>query len=62
MDLSELAELRYETGYVFENGTVFYERLGEERALGILSARDARGYRIVRERDVSIAPRERVVI
>ena len=32
MDVRELAELRFPTGYVFENGTLFYEKLGDERA------------------------------
>jgi hypothetical protein len=48
MNLRELAELRYETGYVFENGTVFYETLGDERAAGLLKALQVNGYRIAR--------------
>jgi len=49
MNLRELAELRYETGYVFENGTVFYETLGDERAAGLLKALQVNGYRIARK-------------
>jgi hypothetical protein len=51
MDARELADLRLPTGHVFENGTLFYEKLGEERAKGLLKALQAKGYRIVRERD-----------
>jgi hypothetical protein len=52
MDVRELAELRFPTGYVFENGTLFYEKLGDDRAKGLLKALQAQGYRIVREREV----------
>ena len=52
MDVRELAELRFPTGYVFENGTLFYEKLGDDRARGLLNALHAQGYRIVREREV----------
>ena len=52
MNIHQLAELRYRTGYVSENGTVFYEKLGEKRAAGLLMALQATGYQIVRERDV----------
>jgi len=38
---------------MFENGTPFYEKLGDERAAALLKALEADGYRIVRERDVS---------
>ena len=51
MDVSELAELRFPTGYVFENGTLFYEKLGDERARGLLKALQAQGYHIVPDRD-----------
>ena len=42
MDVRELAELRFPTGYVFENGTLFYEKLGDERARGLLKALQAK--------------------
>ena len=54
MDSHRLAELRLRTGYVFENGTPFYERLGEERAAALLRALRVEGYRIVPERGLSI--------
>ena len=36
MDVRQLAELRLQTGYLFENGTPFYEKLGEKRADALL--------------------------
>jgi len=51
MDVRQLAELRLLTGYAFENGTPFYEKLGEKRAEALLKALLARGYRIVSEHD-----------
>jgi len=51
MDVRQLAELRLLTGYAFENGTPFYEKLGEKRAEALLKALLARGYRIVSEQD-----------
>ena len=53
MDSHRLAELRLQTGYIFENGSPFYEKLGEERAAALLRALRAEGYRIVPERDLS---------
>jgi hypothetical protein len=58
MNLYELANLQYSTGYTFENGERYYERLGEERAQAILNALEAKGYRIVHERDISIVPQD----
>src|SRR5262245_466358 len=49
MDVRQLAELRLLTGYAFENGTPFYEKLGEKRAEALLKALLAQGYRIVSE-------------
>ena len=46
MDVRQLAELRLHTGYAFENGTPFYEKLGEKRAEALLKALLAHGYRI----------------
>jgi outer membrane protein OmpA-like peptidoglycan-associated protein len=46
MDIRQLAELRL-TGYTFEDGTPFYEKLGEERAAALLKALLTHGYRIV---------------
>ena len=40
----DLADLRFETGYTFENGTPFFEILGLERAEGLLNALRHRGY------------------
>jgi hypothetical protein len=54
MDAHQLGKLHLQTDYVFENGTPFYEKLGDERAAALLKALEADGYRIVRERDVSI--------
>jgi hypothetical protein len=58
MNLYELANLQYSTGYTFGNGERYYERLGEERAQAILNALEAKGYRIVHERDISIVPQD----
>jgi hypothetical protein len=52
MDIHQLAELHLHTGYVFENGSPFYEKLGDERAAALLRALEAEGYRIVAERNV----------
>jgi len=46
MDAHQLGQLHLQTGYVFENGTPFYERLGDERAAALLKALLAEGYRI----------------
>ena len=54
MDIHQLAELRLQTGYVFENGTLFYEKLGDERAAALLKALQAQGYCIVPEQEVSV--------
>jgi hypothetical protein len=53
MDAHELGQLHLQTGYVFENGTPFYERLGDERAAALLKALLAEGYRITPARNVS---------
>ena len=53
MDIRQLAELRLQTGHVFENGTPFYEKLGEERAKALLKALLAYGYRIVSEQELT---------
>jgi hypothetical protein len=45
----ELENLTFENGHVFENGTPFRERLGRERAVGLLRALEAHGYQIVRD-------------
>jgi hypothetical protein len=49
MNARELAELPLDTGYVYENGTPFHEKLGEERAAALLRALRAHGYCIVPE-------------
>jgi hypothetical protein len=51
MDIHQLAALRLHTGYVFENGSPFYEKLGDERAAALLKALQTEGYRIVAERN-----------
>ena len=51
MDVHQLARLPLPTRYVFENGTPFYDKLGDERAVGLLKALSAKGYRIVPEGD-----------
>jgi hypothetical protein len=53
MDIRQLAELRLLTGYTFENGTPFYEKLGERRAEALLKALLAHGYRIVSEQELA---------
>jgi len=53
MDVRQLAELRLHTGYAFENGTPFYEKLGEKRAEALLKALLAHGYRIVSEQELA---------
>jgi hypothetical protein len=53
MDVRQLARLPLQTGYVFENGTPFYDKLGDERAVALLRALSANGYRIVPEGDMS---------
>jgi hypothetical protein len=47
MDARQLAELPLDTGYTFENGSPFYDKLGEERAAALLKALRERGYSIV---------------
>ena len=49
MDIHQLARLPLPTGYVFENGTSFFDKLGEERAAALLKALSANGYFIVSE-------------
>ena len=53
MDVRQLAELRLQTGYAFENGAPFYEKLGEKRAEALLKALLAHGYRIVSEQELA---------
>jgi hypothetical protein len=50
MDIHQLGKLRLQTG---ENGSAFYEKLGEERAAALLTALLAHGYRIVSERELA---------
>jgi len=52
MDAHKLGQLHLQTDYVFENGTPFYERLGDERAAALLKALWAEGYRIAPTRNV----------
>ena len=47
MDARQLAVLPLDTGYTFENGSPFYDKLGEERAAALLKALRERGYCIV---------------
>ena len=56
MDVRQLAELRLLTGYAFENGTPFCEKLGEKRAEALLKALLAHGYRIVSEQEFGRPP------
>jgi hypothetical protein len=49
VDIHQLARLPLPTGYVFENGTSFFDKLGEERAAALLKALSANGYFIVSE-------------
>jgi hypothetical protein len=51
MNAQKLARLPLSTGYVFENGTPYYDKLGDERAAALLNALSAEGYRIVSEED-----------
>ena len=51
MGIRQLAELRLQAGYTFEDRTPFYEKLGEERAAALLKALLAHGYRIVSEQE-----------
>jgi hypothetical protein len=53
MDIRQLAELRLQAGYTIEDGTPFYEKLGEERAAALLKALLAHGYRIVSEQQLA---------
>ena len=53
MDVRQLAELRLQTGYAFENRTPLYEKLGEKRAEALLKALLAHGYRIVSEQELA---------
>src|SRR5262245_49130820 len=53
IDVRQLAELRLQTGYAFENGTSFCEKLGEKRAEALLKALLAHGYRIVSEQELA---------
>ena len=50
MDIHQLGKLRLQTG---ENGSPFYEKLGEERAAALLKALLAHGYRIVSQRELA---------
>ncbi|HET9687320.1 MAG TPA: hypothetical protein VFP79_09085 [Pseudolabrys sp.] len=52
MDVHQLARLPLPVGYVFENGTPFYDKLGEERAAALLKALSTSGYFIVSEGDM----------
>jgi len=53
MDAHQLGQLHLETGFVFENGTPFFERLGDEREAALLKALRAEGYRIAPAGNVS---------
>jgi hypothetical protein len=53
MDIRQLAKLRLQTGYTFEDGTPFYEKLGEERVAALLKALLAHGYRIMSEQELA---------
>jgi hypothetical protein len=55
MDAHQLGKLHLQTDYVFENGTSFYERLGDERAAALLKALWSEGYRIAPVGNVSSA-------
>jgi hypothetical protein len=54
---AELADLSYETGYRFKSGTPLRERLGLDRAEGLLKALEARGF--VLSRRIRIAANRR---
>lgn len=45
----ELADLGYESGYRFENGMPYSERLSEEGVRAVLSRLQERGYAIVQD-------------
>jgi hypothetical protein len=45
----ELANLRYDTGYRFENGMPFCERLGEAGVRAVLNALQERGHTIAQD-------------
>jgi hypothetical protein len=45
----ELADLGYESGYRFENGMPYCERLSEEGIRAVLSRLQERGYAIVQD-------------
>ena len=60
MDAHQLGKLHLQTDYVFENGTSFYERLGDERAAALLKALWAEGYRITPAGNVSTGSDHRV--
>jgi hypothetical protein len=46
----ELANVQIETGYLFQDGTPFSEKLGEERARRVLLALQRRGYSVRQDR------------
>jgi hypothetical protein len=46
MDVRQLGQLQLQTDYIFENGTPFYKKLGDERAAALLRALCAEGYRV----------------
>jgi hypothetical protein len=52
MTTDELAKLLLPNGYVFENGTPFYEQIGEKRARELQNALHAKGYKIVSIRNL----------
>jgi hypothetical protein len=60
MDAHRLGQLHLQTGYVFENGTPFYEKLGNERAAALLKALWTKGYRIAPTGSVSTGSDPRV--
>ena len=45
----ELADLGYDSGYRFENGMPFCERLTEEGVRAVLGRLQERGYEVIRE-------------
>jgi hypothetical protein len=59
MDAHQLGQLHLQTDYVFENGTPFYEKLGDERATALLKALWAEGYRIAPAGNVSTGSHNR---
>jgi hypothetical protein len=46
MTTDELAQVLLPNGYVFENGTPFYEQIGEKRARELQNALHTKGYKI----------------